>query len=145
MQTRLVDTQCESITHQTSCQYHPSHSMNPPEELTSSKVCPTSEDTDASKASEGEEGTIQDIAQHVTRCTRMLGAKKSRELTREGSRQAERAGRRSGHTKRFPDREGERNKDVGETIALCQRNCPGPHRDEYDVSRPERSNTRRNG
>ena len=41
--------------------------------------------------------------------------------------------------------EGERNKDVGETTALCRRNCPGPHRDGYDVSRPERSNTRRNG
>ena len=93
--------------------------------------------------------TLGNDPRHCTtryRCTRMLGAKKSRELTREGSRQEEQAGRRVVVPNDFqidPEcPEGERNKDVGETTALCRRNCPGPHRDEYILCRGQSGRTR---
>ena len=79
------------------------------------QTCPTSDDTDASEASE----TKRTLEIDPRRCT-------AHQETRTYTSALERAGRRSDHITRFQiDPQGERNGHVDETIASGGRNCSG--------------------
>ena len=90
------------------------------------QTCPTSDDTDASEASE----TKRTLEIDPRRCT-------THQKTYTNA--LERAGRRSDRITRFqidPERlQGERNGHVDETIASGGSNCPGTHRNEQEASR----------